>query len=70
MIMKKGKAMYVTHQKKGETGRECIRDDVDLAMEAAEATWSNFKTFFGCLRIVQHDPRGSGRFWCNSKCGT
>ena len=42
-IMKKGKAMYVTHQKKGETGQ----DDVDLDMEAAEATWPNFKMFFG-----------------------
>ena len=47
MIMKKGKAMYVTHQKKGETGWECTQDDVDLDMEAAEATWPNFKTFFG-----------------------
>ena len=33
--------------KKGETGRECAQDDVDLDMEAAEATWPNFKTFFG-----------------------
>ena len=46
-IMKKGKAMYATHLKKEETGRECTQDDVDLDMEAAEATWPNFKTFCG-----------------------
>ena len=57
-IMKKGKAMYVTHQKKGETGRECTQDDVDLDMEAAEATWPNFKTFFG--RFKNHPALGPG----------
>ena len=56
--MKKGKAMYVTHQKKGETGRECTQNDVDLDMEAAEATWSNFKTFFG--RFKNHPALGPG----------
>ena len=45
--MKKGKAMYAIHLKKKETGRECTQDDVDLDMEAAEATWPNFKTFCG-----------------------
>ena len=57
-IMKKGKAMYVTHQKKGETGRECTQDDVDLDIEAAEATWPNFKTFFG--RFKNHPALGPG----------
>ena len=57
-IMKKGKATYVTHQKKGETGRECTQDDVDLDMEAAEATWPNFKTFFG--RFKNHPALGPG----------
>ena len=57
-IMKKGKAMYVTHQKKGETGRECTQDDVDLDMEASEATWPNFKTFFG--RFKNHPALGPG----------
>ena len=56
--MKKGKAMYVTHQKKGETGRECTQDDVDLDMEAAEATWPNFKTFFG--QFKNHPVLGPG----------
>ena len=56
--MKKGKAMYVTHQEKGETGRECTQDDVDLDMEAAEATWPNFKTFFGCFE--NHPALGPG----------
>ena len=57
-IRKKGKAMYVTHQKKGETGRECTQDDVDLDMEAAEATWPNFKTFFGWFK--NHPALGPG----------
>ena len=58
MIMKKGKAMYVTHQKKGETGRESTQDDVVLDMEAAEATRSNFKMFFG--RFKNHPALGPG----------
>ena len=53
-IMKKGKAMYVTHQKKGETGRECTQDDEDLVMEASEATWPNFQMFFGRFKNLQH----------------
>ena len=57
-IMKKGKAMYVTHQKKGETGRECTQDDVDLDMKAAEATWPNFKMLFG--RFKNHPALGPG----------
>ena len=57
-IMKKGKAMYVTHQKKGETGRESTKDDVDLDMEAAEATWPNFKMFFG--QFKNHPALGPG----------
>ena len=58
IIMKKGKATYVTHQKKGETGRKCTQDDVDMDMEAAEATWPNFKTFFG--RFKNHLALGPG----------
>ena len=57
-IMNKGRVMYVTHQKKGETGRECTQDDVDLNMEAAEATWPNFKTFFG--QFKNHPALGPG----------
>ena len=53
-IMKKRKAMYVTHQKKGETSRECTQDDVDFDMEAGEATWPNFITFFGQFKNIQH----------------
>ena len=56
--MKKGKAMCVTHQKKGETGRECTQDDADLDMEASETTWPNFKTFFGCFE--NHPALGPG----------
>ena len=54
----KGKAMYVSHQKKEDTGRECTQDDVDLNMEAAEATWPNFKTFFGHFK--SHPALGPG----------
>ena len=57
-IIKKGKAIYVTHQQKEETDRECTQDDVDLDMEAAEATLPNFKTFFG--RFRNHPALGPG----------
>ena len=70
-IRKKGKAMYVTHQKKGETGRECTQVDVDLDMEAAEPTWPNFKTFFG--RFKNHPALGQGAVedsGATPKCGT
>ena len=50
--MKKGKAMYVTHQKKGEKGRECTQDDVDLDIEAAEATWPTSRRSLDDLRII------------------
>ena len=36
MVMKKGKTMYVTYQKKGETGREYTEEDAELDIEAAE----------------------------------
>ena len=35
-IMKKGKLMYVNYQWKGETGKECTQDVVDIDIEAAE----------------------------------
>ena len=44
--MKKGKRTYATYQKKGETGREYIGEDIELDIEAAERCWPNFKTFY------------------------
>ena len=54
-IMKKGKQMYVAHQKKGETGKEYTHEGIDL--EAAELAWPNFKTF---LLIKDHPALGPG----------
>ena len=41
-VMKKGKEIYVTYQKKGETGREYTEEDAELDIEAAEICWPNF----------------------------
>ena len=57
-IMKKGKQMYVTYQKKGETGKEYTQEEVDMDMEAAELAWPNFKTFF--TRFKDHPSLGPG----------
>ena len=54
----KGKGHVCHSSKKGETGRECTQDDVDLDMEAAEATWPNLKMFFG--RFKNHPALGPG----------
>ena len=56
--MKKGKGMYINYQKKGETGKEYTQDDVAFDLEAAEATWPNFKTFFE--RFKDHPALGLG----------
>ena len=57
-ITKKGKAMYVNYQKKGETGKEYTQDDAAFDLEAAEAAWPNFKTFFE--RFKDHPALGPG----------
>ena len=57
-IMKKGKAMYVNYQKKGETGKEYTQDDAAFDLEAAEAAWPNFKTFLE--RFKDHPALGPG----------
>ncbi len=40
-MMKKGKAMYINYQKRGETGKEYTEDDAELDLEAAETPWPN-----------------------------
>ena len=57
-ITKKGKAMYVNYQKKGETGKEYTQDDAAFDLEAAEAAWPNFKTFFERFKV--HPALGPG----------
>ena len=57
-IMKKGKGMYINYQKKGETGKEYTQDDAPFNLEAAEAAWPNFKTFFE--RFKDHPALGPG----------
>ena len=57
-MMKKGKAMYVNYQKKGETGKENNVDDADLDREAAEVAWPNFKTYYD--RFLHHPALRSG----------
>ena len=57
-VMKKGKGMYVTYQKKGETGREYTEEDAELDIEAAEICWPNFKTFYA--RFKDHPSLGPG----------
>ena len=57
-IMKKGKQMYVSHQKKGETGKEYTQEEIDLDLEAAELAWPNFKTIFTCFK--EHPALGPG----------
>ena len=52
--MKKGKAVYVTHQKKGETGRECTQDDVDLDMKQQKPPGPTSSHSVDDLRIIQH----------------
>ena len=52
--MKKGKAVYVTHQKKGETGRECTQDDVDLDMKQQKPPGPTSRHSVDDLRIIQH----------------
>jgi len=54
-IMKKGKQMYLNHQKKGETGKKRTDEDV---LEAAELAWPNFKTFYA--RFKSHPSLGPG----------
>ena len=56
MIMKKGKGMYVTYQKKGEMGREYIEGDAELDIEAAKISWPNFKTVYA--RFKDHPCLG------------
>ena len=49
--------MYVSYQKKGETGKEYTQE-IDLDLEAAELAWPNFKTFF--TRFKDHPALGPG----------
>ena len=49
-IMKEGKQMYVSYQKKGETGKEYTQEEIDLDLKVAEFAWPNFKTFFTCFK--------------------
>ena len=48
--------MYVTYQKKEETGREYTDGDAELDIEAAEICWPNFKTFYA--RFKDHPSLG------------
>ena len=48
--------MYVNYQRKGETGKEYIQDDVNIDIEAAEKALQNFKTFF--KRFKDHPALG------------
>ena len=57
-IMKKGKGMYVSYQKKGETGKEYTQDEADFDLEAAKTSWPNFKTFY--QRFKDHPALGPG----------
>ena len=45
-VMKKGKGMYITYQKKEEMGWEYTEEDTELDIESAEICWPNFKTFY------------------------
>ena len=57
-MMKKGKAMYINYQKKGETGKKYTEDDAELDLEAAETAWHNFSTFY--RRFKDHPSMGPG----------
>lgn len=57
-LMKKGKAVYVNYQKKGETGKEFTQDEAELDLEAAEMAWPNFSTFYN--RFKDHPSLGPG----------
>ena len=57
-ILRKGKSTYVNYQKKGETGKEYTQEEADLDLEAAEAHWPNFKTFYE--RFKDHPALGPG----------
>ena len=56
--MKKGKQMYITYQRKGETGKEYTGDEADIDKEAAELAWPNLGTFFA--RFKDHPSLGPG----------
>lgn len=57
-FLKKGKQMYLTYQKKGETGKGYTKDDVAIDEEAAKLAWPNFSTFFA--RFKDHPSLGPG----------
>ena len=57
-ILKNGKKMYATYQKKGETGKEYTEEDAEIDLEAAESSWPNFKTFHE--RFKDHPSLGPG----------
>ena len=57
-FLKKGKQMYLTYQKTGETGKVYTKDDVAIDEEAAQLAWPNFSTFFA--RFKDHPSLGPG----------
>lgn len=59
-VMKKGKGIYVTYQKKGETGREYTEEDTELDIETAESWWPNFKAFYARFK---DDPSFDPDLW-------
>jgi hypothetical protein len=58
-MVKKGKQMYTSYQKKGETGKEHTDDNVMIDIEVAVVTWPNFETF--CICFKDHPFLGPGR---------
>jgi hypothetical protein len=58
-MVKKGKQMYTSYQKKGETGKEHTDDNVMIDIEVAVVTWPNFETFY--KRFKDHPSLGPGR---------
>jgi hypothetical protein len=57
-FLKKGKQMYLTYQKKGETGKEYTTDDITIDEEAAKLAWPNFGKFF--THFKDHPSLGTG----------
>lgn len=58
-VMKEGKGMYVTYQKKGDTGREYTGEDAELDIEAAKICWPNFQTIYARFKYHPYLGRGA-----------
>ena len=56
-MVRKGKQMYSTYQKKGKTGKEYDGDPI--AWESAVVIWPNFETFY--KHFKDHPSLGQGR---------